>query len=105
DSVLRAEGRFLAMNVLDVLLPVSILTNLLVVELVAGLTIERAVYAWSLGYLPPALLGYVFVGPAGWPRRLAPLAVLRPTIHFGLQSQLGNLIQLLNYRLDTFLIL
>jgi O-antigen/teichoic acid export membrane protein len=105
DSVLRAQSRFLAMNLLDLLLPVSILFNLLAVELTAGLTIERAVYAWSLGFLPPVVAGYWVVGRQNWPRGLAPLSTLAPTVRFGLQGQLSNLIQLLNYRLDVYLIL
>ena len=105
DSVLRAQGRFLAMNALDILLPLSILSNLLAVEIAVGLTIERAVYAWSLGFILPVVAGYAAIGAPGWPRRLAPLSLLRPTVRFGVQAQLGNLIQLLNYRLDVYLIL
>ena len=105
DSVLRAQGRFLAMNALDILLPLSILANLLAVEIAIGLTIERAVYAWSLGFILPVVAGYAAIGAAAWPRRLAPLSLLRPTVRFGVQAQLGNLIQLLNYRLDVYLIL
>jgi O-antigen/teichoic acid export membrane protein len=105
ESVLRAQGRFGAMNALEVLLPLSILSCLLAVELTAGLTVERAVYAWSLGFVPPVVAGYALVGVAAWPRRLARTMLLLPVLRFGVQAQLSNLIQLLNYRLDTFLIL
>jgi O-antigen/teichoic acid export membrane protein len=105
DSVLRAQGRFVAMNLLDVLLPISILVNLLVVELAVGLTVELAVYAWSLGFVLPVIAGYAIVGIRAWPRRLASPSLLVPTVKFGVQGQLSNLIQLLNYRLDVYLIL
>ena len=105
ESVLRAEGRFGAMNAMEILLPLSILAGLLLVELTAGLTVERAIYAWSLALLLPTAAGYALVGSCAWPRRLASIRQLLPTLRFGVQAQLGNLIQLLNYRLDSYLVL
>ena len=105
EAVLRAQGRFGAMNLLEVSLPLSILACLGAVEAVQGLTIRSAVVAWSIAFLPPFALGYVLLGPSQWPRRLAAPALLSPTVRFGVQGQLSNLIQLLNYRLDSFLVL
>ena len=65
----------------------------------------RAVWAWSLAFVPSWLLGYLLVGPSLWPRGLAPLSLLIKSVRFGGQGQFANLIQLLNYRLDAFLIL
>jgi O-antigen/teichoic acid export membrane protein len=105
EAVLRAQGRFGAMNLLEVSLPLSILVCLGAVELLQGLTIESAVVAWSLAFLPPFVFGYVLLRPAQWPRRPAAPSLLGPTVRFGVQGQLSNLIQLLNYRLDSFLVL
>jgi len=105
EAVLRAQGRFGAMNLLEVSLPLSILLCLGAVELAQGLTIRSAVVAWSLAFLPPFAFGYALLGPSQWPRRLASPSLLSPTIRFGVQGQLSNLIQLLNYRLDSFLVL
>jgi O-antigen/teichoic acid export membrane protein len=105
EAVLRAQGRFGAMNLLEVSLPLSILGCLGVVELSEGLTVRSAIVAWSLAFLPPVALGYALLGPAQWPRGLAGRALLWDVARFGMQGQLSNLIQLLNYRLDSYLIL
>ncbi len=105
EAALRAEGRFGRMNVLEVSLPLTTLVALGGVQLIWGLTISRAVYAWSLAFLPPMALGYVLVGAGAWPRAFAGPAVLGPALRFGVQGQLSNLIQLLNYRLDSYLVL
>ncbi|MPZ50523.1 MAG: oligosaccharide flippase family protein [Dehalococcoidia bacterium] len=105
ESLLRAEGRFGAMNALELSLPLTMLLVLGGVELAVGLTVPRAVWAWSLAFLPSWLFGYLLVGTSFWPRGLAPLSLLLKSLRFGGQGQLANLIQLLNYRLDAFLIL
>jgi O-antigen/teichoic acid export membrane protein len=105
EAVLRAQGRFGAMNLLEVSLPLSILSCLAAVELAEGLTIYRAVVAWSLAFLPPVVIGYALLGPSQWPRRLAGRDLLWQAARFGVQGQLSNLIQLLNYRLDSYLVL
>ena len=105
DGLLRAEGRFGVMNLLDLALPLSMLLCLGGVELTAGLTVPRAVWAWTLSYCVPLLLGYALIGRSSWPRGLAGPKLLRKLATFGGQGQLTNLIQLFNYRLDVFLIL
>lgn len=105
EAVLRAQGRFGRMNLLEISLPLSILGLLGAVELLDGLTIYRAVVAWSLAFLPPVVLGYALLGPSQWPRRLAGRDLLLKAARFGMQGQLSNLIQLLNYRLDSYLVL
>ena len=105
ETLLRGLGRFGAMNLLNVSLPVSVLTSLVAVELITGLTIRNAVYAWSFAFLPPVLIGYAIAGTAVWPRGIMGPRRLRPLLIFGAQSQAGNLIQLLNYRLDAYIIL
>jgi len=105
EATLRAQARFGRMNLLEVSLPLSILACLGAVEFIDGLTIHRAVVAWSLAFLPPVLLGYALLGPSQWPRRLAGRGLLWQAARFGMQGQLSNLIQLLNYRLDSYLVL
>jgi O-antigen/teichoic acid export membrane protein len=105
ESVLRAQGRFGAMNLVEVSLPLSILAFLGVTELIEGLTVTNTIVVWSLGLLPPVVLGYALLSPRDWPRRLAIGPVLREATTFGVQGQLSNLIQLLNLRLDSYLIL
>ena len=105
EALLRAQGRFGAMNLLDVGLPITMLIALGGTELIAGLTVSRAIWAWTLALLPPLLLGYVLLGRSAWPRRLGGLALVLKATKFGGQGQFTNLIQLLNYRLDGFLIL
>jgi O-antigen/teichoic acid export membrane protein len=105
EGVLRAQGRFGAMNALELLQPLLLLGSLLAVEALQGLTVSGAITVWSLAIVPPVLLGYVMLGFASWPRRLLLPSELGSIIRFGLQGQLGNLIQLLNYRLDAYLVL
>ena len=105
EGVLRAQGRFGAMNLLEVSLPLSILLALAFVEATAGLTIRSTVVAWTLAMLPPLVLGYGMLGLAHWPRRPALGRLLWQSTHFGVQGQLSNLIQLLNLRLDSYLVL
>jgi O-antigen/teichoic acid export membrane protein len=104
-SVLRANGRFGALNAIEVALPVSMFACFGTVELLAGLSVSGAVWAWSLTFLAPLALGYVLIGSRSWPRRLAPLSSIGRIQRFGGQSQLTALVQLMNYRVDTFLIL
>lgn len=105
EGVLRAQGRFGAMNLLEVSLPLCILVFLGAVELAQGLTIESTVVAWTLAMLPPLVFGYAILGVSNWPRGLAGRALIWKSAHFGVQGQLGNLIQLLNLRLDSYLVL
>jgi O-antigen/teichoic acid export membrane protein len=105
ESVLRCQGRFLVVSVLEVLAPLTVLVSLLTLESFGALTTARAVMAWTAGQGLPLLWGYAFVGPRDWPRRLAGKALLRKLLGFGLLGQMGNVVQLLNYRLDSYLVL
>ena len=105
EGVLRAQGRFGAMNLLEVSLPLSIVLALAMVEATDGLTVESTVIAWTLAILPPVAFGYGMLGLAFWPRGIGTGEVLGLTARFGVQGQLSNLIQLLNLRLDAYLVL
>lgn len=105
EGVLRAEGRFGAMNLLEISLPVSIILFLAAVQFTEGLTVESTVIAWTLAMVPPLVFGYVLLGRRHWPRGLGQAGLLWQSIRFGMQGQLGNLIQLLNMRLDAYIVL
>jgi O-antigen/teichoic acid export membrane protein len=105
DGLLRAAGRFGAMNALEVGSPVVLLICLGATELTVGLTVESAVWVLSLAVLVPLAAAYILLGLDAWPRRFAPVSSIRKTLAFGGQIQATTLIQLFNYRLDVFLIL
>lgn len=104
EALLRAQGRFGAMNVLEVALPVSIFIALFAVELTAGLTVRRSIWAMTLAYAPVVVLGYALIGPRFWPRGFGSVSLMLKSVRFGGQSQLTNLLLLANYRLDVFLV-
>src|SRR5690606_11419676 len=89
EGVLRAQGRFGAMNLLEVSLPLCILVALGVVEMTNGLTVENTVVTWTLALVPPVLFGYVMLGVAHFPRRPLFGDTLWQSTRFGVQDQLG----------------
>ena len=105
EGLLRAQGRFGVMNALEVALPFCLIVSIGGTELLWGLTVPRAVIAWTLAFLPPVVAGFVLLGRDVWPRRPAGWPLLAKAVRFGGQSALTNLVQLANYRVDTFLIL
>lgn len=105
EGILRARGRFLAAATLDLLQPIAALAGFLGAELASRLTIGSAITVWSLSFLPSVLLGYGLLGTGAWPRRVATTAYLMAMVRFGLQAQGANLVQQLNYRADSYLVL
>jgi O-antigen/teichoic acid export membrane protein len=105
SALLRARGRFGAMNAVDVATPALLLAGFGGTALLWGLTVQGAVWIWSLVFLAPLAMGYAFAGRKAWPRALASRALVLRVVRFGAQNQLTGLVQLLNYRIDTFLIL
>lgn len=104
ESVLRGQGRFMTVNLMELVFPIVNVSGLVLIHLLVGLTVEYAIIVWTLSLIPSLALGYAFVGPRAWPRRPAVDAHLPRVLVFGIQGQAGNLVQLLNYRLDAFLI-
>jgi O-antigen/teichoic acid export membrane protein len=105
EGLLRAQGRFGVMNALEVTLPLCMIVSLGGTELLFGLNVPRAVIAWTLSFLPPVVAAYVILGRDIWPRRPAGWSLLAKSVRFGGQTALTALVQLANYRVDTFLIL
>jgi O-antigen/teichoic acid export membrane protein len=105
EGVLRGHGRFMAVNLMELAFPVVSIVGIVSVEVLVGLTVGRAITVWTVALALPLLLGYLFLGPSAWPRRPSVDANLPRVLVFGVQGQSGNLVQLLNYRLDSYLIL
>jgi O-antigen/teichoic acid export membrane protein len=105
EVLLRSQGRFFVISVIEAAIPAFTLTGMLMMEVAQGLTVSRAILVWSCSPLPSVLIAYAAMGPSAWPRRLDTGAVLRRLMRFGLQGQAGNIVQTLNYRLDAYLVL
>jgi O-antigen/teichoic acid export membrane protein len=105
EGLLRAQGRFGVMNALELSLPLCMIAFIGGTELIWGLTVSRAVTGWTLAFVPPVIAGYLLIGRSVWPRRPSGWDSLVKAVRFGGQSALTNLVQLANYRIDTFLIL
>lgn len=108
NGVFIAEGRFGAMNLLTVLRPGQHSLFFLAAAWFGLLSFPTAVALWTASLLLNVGTGILLVGRKargivrpGWPR----WDLLRPMIGFGLTGQSGNLAQLLNYRLDSYLVL
>jgi O-antigen/teichoic acid export membrane protein len=104
EVLLRSDGRFLAVALLEAAVPLVTLVGLLAVEFADGLTVPRAIWLWTLAPLPPVVLGYLALGTSAWPRRADAGLVMRRLMKFGMQGQAGNIVQTLNYRLDSYLV-
>lgn len=106
-SVLQGRERFLQMNLVVLAQPLLLLALLVAGLGAGGFGTPAAVLFWAASVLAASALGLWFVGlehvnlatsvGPRWP-------VLREQIVFGAKGQLGNLMQLLNYRLDQFLV-
>jgi O-antigen/teichoic acid export membrane protein len=73
-----------------------------------GLNTTNVLVFWSLAILAAVALGLVLIGVGNlrlptvlWPN----WRVLRAQVGFGVQGQMGNVLQLLNYRFDKYVVL
>jgi O-antigen/teichoic acid export membrane protein len=106
-SVLQGASRFVAMNALIVLQPL-VLVALLAVALASGdVTTGEALVYWSIATAAAVAIGLVALGAAFLSRELVRFdwPSIWEQIRFGVQGQIGNLVQLLNYRLDQYIVL
>ena len=104
-TFLQAQDRFLAMNSTMFVRPLVFLALLITGEVAFGLTTTNVFVFWAIAFLVSVLLALLLLGPRNlhlptimWPR----WPVLRAQVTFGLQGQVGNILQLLNYRLDRY---
>jgi O-antigen/teichoic acid export membrane protein len=107
-AFLQAENRFLAMNSVILLRPVVMIALLVAGVLAGGLTTTNVFVFWSVSLLFSVLLALSLLGLRNlhlptilWPR----WPVLKAQVKFGLQGQAGNILQLLNYRVDKYIAL
>jgi len=107
-AILQGTSRFLAMNLVILLRPLGMVSLVAAGMAAGGLDLTGVLVFWTLASAVTMAAGLVLVGlrylhlpTALWPRR----AVFKEQVLFGLQGQFGNLLQLLNYRLDSFLVL
>jgi O-antigen/teichoic acid export membrane protein len=107
-AFLQAENRFLAMNAVTLVRPVLMVALLAGALFAGGLTTTNVFVFWAIALLAAVLLALLMLGLHNihlptvlWPR----WRVLRAQVTFGLQGQAGNILQLLNYRLDKYIAL
>lgn len=107
-TVLQGISRFVAMNAVILVQPLALLALLAGGMAVGDVDTAAALVFWSIATLAGTALALALLGrPA---LRLADLRAfdrvsLGRQIRFGAQGQVGNLMQLLNYRLDQFIVL
>jgi O-antigen/teichoic acid export membrane protein len=107
-AVLQGLSRFVSMNAVIVAQPFVQLALLSIGVLTMNVQPTEAVLFWSGSMLAATALALVLLGrPALRPSELLRIdgPSLREEVRFGVQGQAGNVVQLLNYRLDQFLVL
>lgn len=106
-TVLQGQGRFPAMNAVIVLQPAALLSLLAIGMALGDVGTTAAIVFWSLATLVGTLLALAFLARDVQIKDLLriDLSSLGRQVRFGVQGQLGNLVQLLNYRLDQYLVL
>ncbi|MEX0785297.1 MAG: flippase [Dehalococcoidia bacterium] len=107
-TLLQGVSRFVAMNTVIIVQPLVLLALLATGVAAGDVDTTDALVFWSIATLVAIALAIVLLGrPAlrlsellriDWPS-------LRRQLSFGLRGQVGNLMQLLNYRLDQFVVL
>lgn len=107
-AILQGGSRFLEMNLVVLTRPLGLLILVAAGMAAGGLSIGSVLVFWLIASLLTMLLGLALVGLRNldlrtvlWPR----WRVFREQVRFGVQGQVGNLLQLLNYRLDSLLVL
>ncbi len=107
-AFLQAQNRFLAMNSVILVRPALLLALLVGGVFAGGLTTTNVFVFWSVALLFSVLLALSLLGLRNlhlptilWPR----WPVLKAQVKFGVQGQAGNILQLLNYRVDKYVAL
>jgi O-antigen/teichoic acid export membrane protein len=107
-SVLQGQQRFQAMNAVVVSQPLVLLALLCGAMVAGDVGTSEAVYLWCIATLASNVLAMVLIGRAALPSsRMVRIhwTSMRAQLWFGLRGQAGNLAQLLNYRLDQYVVL
>jgi O-antigen/teichoic acid export membrane protein len=107
-AVFQGTSRFLSMNALIIVQPLVQVILLAAGVLIAGVDVTAAVMFWSVASVVSSVLGLTLLGRAALPPRellRIDMPSLRDQARFGMLGQAGNLMQLLNYRLDQYFVL
>lgn len=106
-TILQGQSRFQEMNLVILAQPLVLLPLLAVMTTISDVDPTAAIIAWSIATLLAVLLALILLRDDVHLAELLKFDVpsLRRQIKFGLQGQVGNLIQLLNYRLDQYIVL
>ncbi|MGB2693644.1 MAG: oligosaccharide flippase family protein [Dehalococcoidia bacterium] len=107
-TILQGASRFLAMNAVILVQPLVLFGLLAVGVIVGDVDTKAALVFWCIATLVASLLALALLARDGL--RVGELlrvdgSSLREQVRFGMQGQVGNLIQLLNYRLDQYIVL
>ena len=107
-TLLQGASRFLAMNAVVLAQPLVLLAGLVAVAAVGDVSTTAALIAWCAALLAATLLALGLLGTKAMPVSellRVDWPSLRNQVRFGVQGQVGNLVQLLNYRLDQYIVL
>jgi len=107
SSFLQGQGRFPALMGVAASQGLTAVTVTAALWALGRLTIGWAVGAWVASFALADALALGVLAPQRWPwaGALGPvLRAVRDQVRYGVQSQLGNLAQFFNYRLDHYLV-
>jgi O-antigen/teichoic acid export membrane protein len=107
-AVLQGSSRFLAMNTIILAQPIVQFGLLAAAVALGDIDTTSAVLFWAGGTFAATLLALGLLGRPvlRWSELLrVDREGLREQVRFGLRGQVGNVTQLLNYRLDQFIVL
>jgi O-antigen/teichoic acid export membrane protein len=107
-AIFQGSSRFLSMNALIIVQPLVQAVLLSVGVLIADVDTTAAVMFWSVAAVVSSVAGVALLGRAAFPAREVfrlDMPSLGAQARFGMLGQAGNLMQLLNYRLDQYLVL
>ena len=107
-AIFQGTSRFLSMTALIIVQPLVQAGLLLAGVVIADVDATGAVLFWTGAALASSVLGLALLGrPALSTSELlrVDMASFREQASFGLRGQAGNLMQLLNYRLDQYIVL
>jgi O-antigen/teichoic acid export membrane protein len=107
-AIFQGSSRFLSMSVLIIVQPFVQVVFLAAGVVIGHVDTTAAVLFWAAASLVSSVLGLSLLGRAALsPGELlrVDLPSLREQANFGMRGQAGNLMQLLNYRLDQYVVL
>jgi len=107
-AIFQGTSRFLSMSAMIIVQPLVQVLLLATGVLIGDVDATAAVLFWAGASLVSSVLGIALLGRSALsPHELlrVDLPSLRQQAQFGMRGQAGNLMQLLNYRLDQYLVL